>query len=161
MVKLFLCLLPFICLVAIPVVGFNYGAQYWVYGISLSLLLSLFVSIIVEHIAEFVGDVSSKLFISGSAHWTLYEQLAGPLNHVRFLISEHRFSEAFIQLEKIITRTPNHAEALLLKARILWEGFRNVNEAKLMLSQVIKITPEDDPNHLLAESFYRDIIKAS
>jgi hypothetical protein len=30
-----------------------------------------------------------------------------------------------------------------------------------MLSQVIKITPEDDPYHRLAETLYRDLVKAS
>ena len=161
MFKLSFCLLPLMCLLCIPVIDFNYGAHYWIYGISLSILISLSVSIIIDNLTDFIGGVSSRLFIPGHADWTLQEQLAGPLNQIRFLIGNHRFSEASVQLEQIITRFPDHAEALFLKAQLLWEGYNNISDAKRMLSQVIKITREDDPYHRLAENLYRDLVKAS
>jgi Tetratricopeptide repeat len=160
MFRLFLCIFPFICLLAIPVVGFNYGTNYWLFSIPLSILASLLLSIIVDNITEVIGGAASKLFISGSANWTLHETLSGPLNQVRFLKNENRFLEAFVLLEKILTKTPNHTEALFLKAQLLWEGFKNISEAKVMLRQVIKITHKDDTYHRLAESFYRNLIEA-
>jgi len=161
MLKLSFCLLPLMCLLWIPVVEFKYGAHYWIYGISLSILISLSVSIIIDNLTDFIGGVSSRLFVPGSADWTLHEQLAGPLNQIRFLIGERRFQEAFVQLEQIIAKSPDHAEALFLKAQLLWEGYKNISGAKRMLSQVIKLTQEDDPYHRSAENLYRDLVKAS
>lgn len=161
MFQLFWCMFPFICFLAIPVVGLNYGTHYWLFSIPLSILISLLLSLLLENITEVIGGTASKLFIVGSASWTIQEQLTGPLNQVRFLKNEDRFAEAFVLLEKILTKTPDHTEALFLKAQLLWEGFKNIRESKTILSQVIKITQKNDIYHLLAERLYRDLIESS
>lgn len=152
---------PFICFLAIPIVGLNYGTHYWPFIIPLSILISLLISLLLDNITEVFGETASKLFIAGSANWTLQEQLSGPLNQVRFLKKEDRFSEAYVLLEKILTKAPGHTEALFLKAQLLWEGFKNISESKMILSQVIKITQKKDTYRLQAERLYRELIESS
>ena len=72
---------------------------------------------------------------------TLRDQFAGDVERIRILKRESRFTEALELAEVILTRDPDHPEALLLKAQILYEGFSKYSAANVCLSRILAMNP--------------------
>lgn len=46
-----------------------------------------------------------------------------------------------------------------MKARILWEGFERVSEAKRCLKEVLKKVPQHETLHVWASSYYDRLVE--
>jgi hypothetical protein len=131
-------------------------------GALLGVLVAVFLSLIVGAITVFITDTAGEsasglLYGKGRSTFSLRERLEGDLQQVRYHKMNNRFSEALELVDGALAQDPNFPDALLLKAQILWEGFKNSTGAKGCLDQVIKAVPdEDEPlhrwaRHLLSE----------
>ena len=81
----------------------------------------------------------SSIYSGGHKGATLADQLAGELNKGRYLKSEKRFAQALETADFILEQMPEHAEALLLKAQILHEGFADLRGAKQCLRKIMRL----------------------
>ena len=54
---------------------------------------------------------------------------------VFFMLSgdQQRFDQAILKVDAVLAKAPGYADALFLKASILWEGFNEPIEAKVIL----------------------------
>lgn len=66
----------------------------------------------------------------------LRERLAGEMDKARYLKTKEKFSEALETVNFVLEQMPDHANALLLKAQILFEQFSDVPAAKDCLRQI-------------------------
>ena len=71
------------------------------------------------------------------------KQLASDLNVVRYHKLCHRFDDALLTIEEVLARDPDFVEALLLKAQILWEGFRDAKAARRCLFKILVVEPDE------------------
>jgi tetratricopeptide (TPR) repeat protein len=86
------------------------------------------------------------------------ERMAGDLNVVRYHKLSNQFEDALLKIEEVLAKDPDFAEALFLKAQILWEGFEDRQAAKECLVKIIKVEP--DKNAVFrrwALNFYREM----
>jgi tetratricopeptide (TPR) repeat protein len=104
------------------------------------------------------GSAVDILFGRRRGLWSLREQLEGPLRQARTQFEANQFDEALKVINKVIAKDPQYPEALLLKGRILWEGFHNDALAKSYLLRTLALAPDDaDPIHLQAAGLINDI----
>jgi len=104
------------------------------------------------------GSAVDLLFGRRRGLWSLREQLEGPLRQARTQFEAELFDEALDVINKVIARDPRFPEALLLKGRILWEGFHNDGLAKPYLLRTMALAPDEaDPIHLQAAGLINDI----
>jgi hypothetical protein len=90
------------------------------------------------------------------------EQLAGSLNQVRYHKMCKDFPMALITVEGVLAKDPHFAEALLLKAQILWEGLADAVGAKQCLIKLLKVEPDKkSPFHRWALTLYKEIAISS
>lgn len=95
------------------------------------------------------------------AHWSPAEQLEGDLNRARVHKINRRFDQALAVVDEILARCPDFAEALLLKAQILWEGYGDQYTARRCLIDVSQSVPDrNDPLHRWAAALYRSMSSA-
>lgn len=95
------------------------------------------------------------LFGMKSPLWSQAEQLEGDLNRVKVHKMNARFDPALEMVDTILAQCPDFAEALLLKAQILWEGYRDQAGARLCLIRISKSVPDrTDPVHRWAANLY-------
>jgi hypothetical protein len=146
--------------------------DFTIYG--LAGILGVLVGLVIAAVVSSTIGTTSSFFIgkvSDSAVNVFYglgrreigprEQLAGDLNAVRHHKLFNRFDEALIKIENVLARDPDYPEALFLKARILWEGFEDCDEAKSCLLKIIKVEPDkESPFHRWALDFYRELSKS-
>ncbi len=79
----------------------------------------------------------------------LREQMAGEMNRARYLKTQGHFAEALATADFILAQMPDHADALLLKAQILFEQFSDIPAAKDCLRQIRQLE-ENEHNRPLA-----------
>ena len=87
------------------------------------------------------SSLLTSIYSGGRSGATLADQLAGELNKCRYLKSEKRFAQALQTADFILEQMPEHAEALLLKAQLLHEGFADLRGAKECLRKIIHLDP--------------------
>ena len=106
--------------------------------------------------------------VGGGAVNTLYglgrrtigsrERAAGDLNVVRYHKLCNRYDQALIKIEAVLANDPDFPEALLLKAQILWDGFKDREAAKECLLKIAAVEPNPKAVfHRWALSFYKEI----
>ncbi|MBF0530093.1 MAG: hypothetical protein HQK55_12645 [Deltaproteobacteria bacterium] len=135
----------------------------WAVGLAviLSPISALLVALMVPSLAESGGTTLTK-FLIGSRSWrSLREQLSGDVEIIRHLTRQGDYSRALEKVEAVLARDPDSPEALCLKARILWQGFRNQKEAWLQLRRILEITPKDDPHNRWAREYYLEVTSNS
>jgi tetratricopeptide (TPR) repeat protein len=85
-------------------------------------------------------------------------QPASDLNIVRYHKLCHQFDDALIRIEEVLAKYPDFAEALLLKAQILWEGFEDGEAARGCLLKILAAEPDKKAVfHRWALNFYEDM----
>ena len=119
-------------------VAIAYGMQSCV-PIFIAVLFSLVAPIPLLFVINQVSGVLGSLYSGRGAGAKLADQLAGELTKGRHLKSEKRFVEALQTANLILEQMPEHAEALLLKAQILSEGFANDAAAKECLRKIMRL----------------------
>ena len=85
-------------------------------------------------------------------------QSVSDLNIVRYHKLCHRFDDALIKIDEVLAKDPDFGEALLLKARILWEGFEDANAARQCLLKILAGAPDERAVfHRWAHNFYEEL----
>ncbi len=112
--------------------------------ILVGILISIVASVPLLFVINRISDTFGSLYSGRGTGATLQEQLAGELIKGKHLKSEKRFAEALQTVNRILEQMPEYAEALLLKAQILSEGFANNIAAKDCLKKLIRL--ESVPN---------------
>jgi tetratricopeptide (TPR) repeat protein len=74
------------------------------------------------------------------------------LDKIRFLKTKRNFDKALTLVNDLLDQDPNFAEALYLKAHVLWEGFKNPWGAESCFRRVLELTKDSEPVHCWASS---------
>jgi hypothetical protein len=129
----------------------------------IALVIAILISFILPFPAMYatgrIADFFIFLYSGGSGSYTLHDQLAGEVQKIRILKREKDFTGALEQADVVLTRSPEHPEALLLKAQILFEGFEKYSAANVCLNRIIALEPAPDAKLLeWAVSLREDIL---
>ncbi len=135
---------PFICLL-----GFYIGYVYWgvsgaISGVVVAAIVGLVISVLVMFLMDTVSGAASGL-ISGrrEASWTIREQVQGFLSQARFNKENRDYPAALSFVNKVLEKDPDFADALFLKAQILWEGFGQSHAAIQFLEKILSLENEN------------------
>ncbi len=91
-------------------------------------------------------------------HWSREELINIEINQARCAKMRGLHQPALMHVNAILAIEPNCAEARLLKAQILWEGFGNGEAAKVHLGKLMRLnTNKDDPCYRWARVLYDDL----
>ena len=101
----------------------------------------------------------SELIFNGCFPSTVHDQLAGELVKARLMKASKRFDEALVVIDKTLHRLPDHPEALLLKAQVLWEGYSNYPAAKACLQKVIQMKPMKNEKDETIRRWSKNLLK--
>ena len=124
---------------------------------------SFALAVMVELLSGAMGCTASNLHYGmGRRDRSPREQLAGSLNQVRYHKMCKDFPMALITVEEVLAKDPDFAEALWLKAQILWEGLADAVGAKQCLIKLLKVEPDKkSPFHRWALTLYKEIAISS
>ena len=138
---------PFLCLLGFYVGYVRWGLHGAIGGVLAAAIVGLALSALIMYVLDAAGGAASNL-ISGrrEAVWTPREQLQGLLSQARFNMENGDYSIAFNHINQVLQKDPDFPEALVLKARILWEGFSRADVALQFLEKVLTL---DDCDKML------------
>jgi hypothetical protein len=149
---------PFLIILGVVIGYVKYGDIGILFGILGAAVSSLVVGILATIFTGKIGkSASSMLYARGKSTINLRERLEGDLQQARFHKMNHRYEKALWLVNGALEQVPNFADALFLKAQILWEGFGNSMEAKACIKEVMQRLPHKNAPlhrwaaHLLAE----------
>lgn len=74
------------------------------------------------------------------------------MDKIRFLKTQRMFDKALALVNDVLAQNPNFAEAIYLKAHVLWEGFKNPWGAECCFRRVLELTEVGEPVHGWASS---------
>jgi tetratricopeptide (TPR) repeat protein len=74
------------------------------------------------------------------------------MENIRFLKAQRMFDKALALVNEVLDQDPNFAEAIYLKAHVLWEGFKNPWGAECCFKRVLELTEASEPVHCWASS---------
>lgn len=145
------------------ILGFVYGkllgGKVWMF---IGVVMGVFVSVITASIAMFIsnkfGGFAAFIYKGSKANRSIKEQLEGDLSKVRYHKMNKQFDQALLKIDAVLAKIPNYADALYLKASILWEGFNKPIEAKRHLDTILKTTSKTDNYHEWASTLYSNIV---
>ena len=128
-------------------------------GILIAAVLSLIVGIITTFFTDRVGKTAAGLLYGqGKSTIKLHERLEGDLQQARFHKMNQRYQQALRFVDGALDQAPDFADALLLKAQILWEGFQDSPAAIRCIQEVLQLVPApDEPLHRWATHLLADI----
>ena len=135
------------------------GSSGAVAGLAAALLVSAIIGPAASNFTGRMGDGAvNRLFGLGRRTIGTRERMAGDLNVVRYHKLSNRYEDALLKIEEVLVKDPDFAEALFLKAQILWEGFEDRQAAKECLLKIIKVEPDRKAVfHRWAINFYREL----
>ena len=138
----------------------QYGNGGAVIGIILGVVRGILPTLLFMYISEKLGNFAAIIYRGSNANTSIKEQLEGDLNQVRYHKMNKQFDQALIKVDAVLTKIPDDADALYLKASILWEGFNEPVEAKRHLHKILKMTSKTDQQHSWASTLYKNIVMA-
>lgn len=131
---------PFVCLL-----GLYIGYVYWglpgaMAGVAIAVMTGLAVSTIIFFLMDALGGAAGNLiFGRREAIWTIREQVQGFLSQARFNRQNKDYQAALSFVNRVLEKDPDFADALLLKAQILWEGFGQSHAAIQFLEKALSL----------------------
>ena len=130
------------CLMALSVPAMLIGD--WM-GLLIAVLLSIPLAVLVCLIAGKIGDFAGRLFGAGRRpEWTIKERFQGEIEQAMFFKRQQQYYRALKKVDEILTQAPEFAEALFLKAQILWEGYNTANGARRYLDMAANcVSPQE------------------
>ena len=141
-IKFFVWLFGPLCVLGIFMTGIK--------GIVISFVVSIVITPVVMFVLDkFSGGTSSLIYGGGPGTWDEREQLEGDVNTVKYYKMRKEYDQALKTVNNILNKDPEFSEALLIKAQILWEGFKNSAAAKGNLKKIIELKKDKE------EPFYR------
>ncbi len=140
--------------------GYRFGGKPGIAaGAAAGAAVGLVAGLIIRRFTASVGGAAGGLFSGNEPKWTLREQLGADLSQARHLATNERYNDAIRKLNAILEQDPEFPEALLLKARIVWEARENLDAAKRLLRKVISLAPETGALNREAREFYRELLR--
>ncbi len=143
---------PFVCLLGLYVGYVHRGMTGAIFGVALAIIAGLVISTIVVFFMDVVSGAASSLLTGRrEAVWTIREQVQGALSQARFNKENRDYEAALSFVNTVLEKDPDFAEALFLKAQILWEGFGQPHAAIQFLEKVLALEDENKmvQNHAL------------
>lgn len=135
---------PFLCLLGLYIGFTHWGMTGALSGIAVAAVSGLIISVIVMYVMDAVSGAASGL-LSGrrEAVWTTREQVQGFLSQARFNKENNDFETAHVYVNKVLEKDPEFADALFLKAQLLWEGFGRPDKALQFLEKILSLENEN------------------
>jgi uncharacterized membrane protein len=139
--------IPFMCLLGLYIGYVYWGMSGAVSGVVIAAIAGLVISWIVMFLMDAVSGAASGL-LSGQreAVWTIREQVQGFLSQARFNKGNRDYPAALSFVNKVLEKDPDFADALFLKAQILWEGFGQSHAAIQFLEKTLSL---EDGNKMI------------
>lgn len=151
--------LAFLCLLGFVWGSASGGVLGAVIGVVAGAIISVFISLLAMVISDKFGGLFVFIYKGPKANWSVEEQLEGDLSQVRYHKMNKRFDLALIKVDDVLDKAPTYADALYLKASILWEGFDKPIEAKRHLTTIMEKASKTDNHYTWASTLYADIVK--
>jgi tetratricopeptide (TPR) repeat protein len=132
-------------------------------GAIAGLLIAAATSVWVGKVTTISSETSKESSIGtfrnpGSKSASDRGQSVSDLNIVRYHKLCHQFDDALIKIDEVLAKDPDFVEALLLKARILWEGFEDARAARQCLLKILAGAPDEKAVfHRWALNFYEEL----
>ena len=132
-------------------------------GAIVGLVAAVTISVLIGQVtAIFNGPRGASAISSGSkptgSNTIVRKQPASDLNAVRYHKLCHQFDDALLKIEEVLDKDPDFAEALLLKAQILWEGFGDRNATGKCLQKILALEPDEKAVfHQWALNFFNEL----
>jgi hypothetical protein len=105
-------------------------------GVLIAALISIPLAFVIFGITDKTGKLLSRIFYAGrKPTWTIQEKFQSDLDQVMFFKRQRQFPQALKKVNEILNQEPEFAEALFLKAQILWEGYETANGARRYLNK--------------------------
>jgi len=149
---------PFLCLLGLYIGYVHWDLPGAVSGIIVAATIGLSISAVIMFMMDKASSAASNL-LSGrrEAVWTTREQVQGYLSQARFNKDNQNYTEAFSFANKVLEKDPDYAEALLLKAQILWEGFGRADAAVRFLEKSLSLNDGDSMLQSQARLLHGDL----
>ncbi len=149
---------PFICLLGLFIGYVYWGMSGAVSGVVIAAIVGLAISALVMFLLDAASGAASGL-LSGrrEAVWTIREQVQGFLSQARLNKQNSDHPAALIFVNKVLEKDPEFADALFLKAQILWEGFGLSNAAIQFLEKTLSLKDADTMVHNQALLLHSDL----
>jgi len=126
----------------------------WIHAVSgIPIPIIMFASIFLSVAGGFAVFVLSEkggsllpnlIFGSGRVVRPPVDKFSADLSKARYNKSRGEYEQALQLLNQVLVEAPDLAEALFLKAQVLWEGFGNQDEARQILERVIASVEENE-----------------
>jgi len=129
------------------------GAPFLLFGGLKGFLIAVFacipLAIFINLIAGIFADLTGKLFGAGrKPSWTIKERFQSDIEQAMFFKRQQQYYRALKKVDEILNQAPEFAEALFLKAQILWEGYDTANGARRYLNMAVNcVSPEEHLHH--------------
>ncbi|MFA5321451.1 MAG: hypothetical protein WC373_02160 [Smithella sp.] len=143
------------CIIALSVPAMLIGGLM---GLLIAVLLSIPLAVLVYLIARKIGDFAGRLFgVGRKPAWTIKERFQGEIEQAMFFKRQQQYYRALKKVNGILKQAPEFAEALFLKAQILWEGYNTANGAKRYLDMASKCVLAQEHLHCWIKSYQEKI----
>lgn len=154
------CLGCFIILGVVLYFAREFEAGFLKNWIVLSFFASAALSSLVYAGLHLLGRGVGGLFHAGrKTPGPAAERLAADLDRARYMKMQKRHGDALKVVEEVLHEEPDLPEALLLKAQILWEGYKNAGQARMCLRKIMQAPGAvDEPVQRWAQSLYEEIL---
>ena len=138
---------PFLCLLGLYIGYVYWGLSGAASGVVIAAVAGLIISVIIMYLMDAVSGAASGL-LSGrrEAVWTIREQVQGFLSQARFNKENENYPAALSFVNKVLEKDPDFADALFLKAQVLWQGFGHSKTAIQFLEKILSL---EDSNKMI------------
>ena len=125
------------------------------------LLFSLFsipFCFLLAYCIERFGSILGNMFSGWSSRKVSpRETLSADFAKAKLCKSSGKYKEALKIINEVLEKDSEFADALYLKAQILWEGFENREGALECLRKVMILVPQQETLHRWASNYFIDI----
>jgi len=150
------------CLAPFAIIGITYGYYLdgvWgaIMGFVAACALSLAAAPVILLFPGGAGRIAGGLYGGRTPQWSTRELMQGELKKVIHLRSQRRYDPALAAVNEILQKDPEFTQAALIKARILAEGFDDLDGALMQLKRILAKSPKDDPTYAQARRLYAEL----
>ena len=153
---------------AVRIYGYMYPATALImflitHNVITSLLLAIVFNIITTYIVlgitdRTAGGFSNMLYGTGRKTISDHERLESEMQQATYFKNSKNYDRAEEIVNRVLDQEPDHAEALFLKSKIVYEGFQDAGKAREILNLIFKIGPDREPTiHNWATHYYQEI----
>lgn len=137
------------------------GILGWIWlgivGVFVAFILCTIIALSAVYLAGGIGGVVGKFYGGRDPIWNVQERYSAELSRTRVQKMKGNHKDALMIIETVLAGQPDFNEALLLKAQILAEGFRDNQEAKKCLTKIFQTEPKYTQLFQWSETLYREL----